>query len=411
MMQRKQHQDIRVAVCHSPDFSHIVATLPLVSLLVKHSVQVRVYSYSHLEPYLSQTKAAVLYVDKAYPSVPLHRGGGGAVIDVELSRYRQHKAISKGIIAEFSSHDFDLIIVEEMCLWGKLLSVRFSLPMVMTSTAIRHSFDHPEFQRAAVKQVVLRPLRSIIKYFKIINIAHQLRRRFEVSASTLRALHYKRNADLKLLYMPKDPFYLADKGANQVHVAPNLEIKERCEGDFTRPSSLSDRALIYVSMGTVHARHKRLMNTIWSALEDAPYAVIFSLGGVSLDQLAPKPDHFLAQPYWPQIAVLREADLFITHGGANSVLEGILTKTPMLGIPQGYDQFYLCDQLQDHGIGSRIEKAHLTKIGIRKHVDEALANSESRAPSLTSMRERLMAGATLEESFKRIMDLVTTKNS
>ncbi|MBV6514465.1 MAG: Oleandomycin glycosyltransferase [Planctomycetes bacterium] len=51
------------------------------------------------------------------------------------------------------------------------------------------------------------------------------------------------------------------------------------------------------------------------------------------------PKNCLAVPYAPQLRLLERASLFITHGGANSVMEALWAGVPMLVSPQCNDQF------------------------------------------------------------------------
>ena len=50
------------------------------------------------------------------------------------------------------------------------------------------------------------------------------------------------------------------------------------------------------------------------------------------------PNNFIVRPHVPQLEVLRRADLFITHGGMNSVSEGCWYGVQMIVLPQVGDQ-------------------------------------------------------------------------
>lgn len=63
-------------------------------------------------------------------------------------------------------------------------------------------------------------------------------------------------------------------------------------------------------------------------------------------ELGELPDHVLALPYVPQLRLLPLMDAFITHGGANSVMEALHFGVPMLISPVCNDQFH-----QAHFIG------------------------------------------------------------
>ncbi|MBS1117960.1 MAG: hypothetical protein H6Q90_188 [Deltaproteobacteria bacterium] len=56
----------------------------------------------------------------------------------------------------------------------------------------------------------------------------------------------------------------------------------------------------------------------------------------------------------PQRAVLREADLFITHAGLSSCREAIWEGVPMLAVPQAHDQRGDAARIVFHGLGDRL---------------------------------------------------------
>lgn len=58
----------------------------------------------------------------------------------------------------------------------------------------------------------------------------------------------------------------------------------------------------------------------------------------------------------PQISVLQNADLFFTHGGANSVNEAALAGVPMLVLPFFDDQHFCAKAVEIAGLGKAIEQ-------------------------------------------------------
>jgi UDP:flavonoid glycosyltransferase YjiC (YdhE family) len=61
--------------------------------------------------------------------------------------------------------------------------------------------------------------------------------------------------------------------------------------------------------------------------------------------------------HFPQVTMLECAQLFITHGGYNSIRESIRAGVPMAVLPQFSDQFYNADRVQELGLGLRIRQA------------------------------------------------------
>merc|ERR1712187_146594 len=58
-----------------------------------------------------------------------------------------------------------------------------------------------------------------------------------------------------------------------------------------------------------------------------------------------------ARPRIAQLDVLAQADAFITHGGANGVMEGLLAGVPLIVVPFVVDQFSNGEAVERAGAG------------------------------------------------------------
>jgi UDP:flavonoid glycosyltransferase YjiC (YdhE family) len=118
------------------------------------------------------------------------------------------------------------------------------------------------------------------------------------------------------------------------------------------------RFLIYVSMGVSMRDGRadiRLLRRIIAALRPLEGAqVMVSTGSeiacAVLKEEFPDVDIFASLP---QLALLRQADLAVTHAGSNTVRECIVTNTPMLAFPREFDQPGNCARIVFRGIGLR----------------------------------------------------------
>jgi MGT family glycosyltransferase len=107
---------------------------------------------------------------------------------------------------------------------------------------------------------------------------------------------------------------------------------------------------IYVSLGTLHA-NLALLQTIFSAFAGYPAQFIVSAGQHDLAALGSAPDNFLVLPAVPQQELLARVDLFITHGGNNSVHEALYFGVPLLVVPQQTEQTANGRLVARHGAG------------------------------------------------------------
>lgn len=102
---------------------------------------------------------------------------------------------------------------------------------------------------------------------------------------------------------------------------------------------LTDKPLIYASMGTVQNRLLGVFQQIAEACVGLDAQLVISLGGSakpeSLPELAGSP---LVVEYAPQLELLQKSALTITHGGMNTTLECLTNGVPMVAIPIANDQ-------------------------------------------------------------------------
>ncbi|HYI79009.1 MAG TPA: nucleotide disphospho-sugar-binding domain-containing protein, partial [Chryseolinea sp.] len=78
----------------------------------------------------------------------------------------------------------------------------------------------------------------------------------------------------------------------------------------------------------------------------------------------------------PQLQVLKYADVFITHGGLNSIREAIHTEVPMLLYPvhPEYDPIGNAARIAYHQLGLRGKAATDTEDDIAQKLEELLSN-------------------------------------
>ncbi|MEU8381420.1 glycosyltransferase [Streptosporangium sp. NPDC048865] len=130
------------------------------------------------------------------------------------------------------------------------------------------------------------------------------------------------------------------------------------------------RPVVYVSFGTIFYRRPDLLRTVTMGAAATGAQVIASVGDLA-EELA-LPGEVLTAPYVPQREVLERADVFVTHGGYNSVAESIRAATPMLVIPLAVDQPIQAYFVDSAGFGTALEPAGVTEEAVAKAVTDLL---------------------------------------
>jgi UDP:flavonoid glycosyltransferase YjiC (YdhE family) len=83
--------------------------------------------------------------------------------------------------------------------------------------------------------------------------------------------------------------------------------------------------------------------------------------------------------YAPQLQVLPRARAFVTHGGANSVMEALHFGVPLLISPVCNDQFHQAHYIQRRGCGQVLDLHRTTVDECRATLDALLYDESLRA--------------------------------
>lgn len=118
-------------------------------------------------------------------------------------------------------------------------------------------------------------------------------------------------------------------------------------------------SLIYISLGTTFNNNPKFFENAVEIFKELPNKVVVSAGGS--EELFSKinknncPKNVSVLPWVNQEEILKNASIFITHGGGNSAREAIRFCTPVILCPQAVDQFAISRRLVELGAGKLID--------------------------------------------------------
>ncbi|HEY9706744.1 MAG TPA: macrolide family glycosyltransferase, partial [Oculatellaceae cyanobacterium] len=145
-----------------------------------------------------------------------------------------------------------------------------------------------------------------------------------------------------------------------VFVGPS--ISRRAETNDFPLDRLGEQPVLYISLGTAFNNWLDFFQMCLTAFGGQPWQVVMSIG-TKIDQsaLGSIPDNFIVDSYVPQLAVLKHTDVFVTHGGMNSVMEALYYGVPLVAIPQMPEQAITAERVAQLGVGVAIEKTAVTQ--------------------------------------------------
>ena len=157
---------------------------------------------------------------------------------------------------------------------------------------------------------------------------------------------------------------------------------------------LTGEPLVYASMGTILNGEVDVFRTIVAAMANNKNSqLVLSIGDqIDPKQIGPVPNNAIIVQQAPQLELLKQATLCITHAGLNTVLESLAQGVPQVAIPVTYDQ---------PGVAARI--AH-KKTGVVTSLDKLTTHR------LAFLINEALTNPTYRENARRLQKAITEAN-
>lgn len=162
-------------------------------------------------------------------------------------------------------------------------------------------------------------------------------------------------------------------------------VYERTEDDFPKLAC----PVIYISIGTILKGAESFFHACIESFQNEAVMVVLSVGNrFNISKLGTIPENFIVRNHIPQITVLKQASLFITHGGMNSVSEAMAAGVPMLVIPFVSDQPVNAEQVARLGLGRGLDYKSVTPLSLKAAAFSVLSDNEIQK-NVRSMKENI----------------------
>jgi MGT family glycosyltransferase len=142
--------------------------------------------------------------------------------------------------------------------------------------------------------------------------------------------------------------------------------------------AVAERPMVYAALGTIAHAMPGIFELILEALAEEEVELVLAVGQ---DPAAfePQPLNVHVEQYVPQTQLLPHCDVFISHGGFNSVKESLAYGVPLVVLPIMSDEPYSAERCAALGVGRAIDPAERTAETIRDAVRLVLDDSSYRA--------------------------------
>jgi MGT family glycosyltransferase len=335
-----------------PAHGHVNPTLPLMQELVQRGEQITCYNTEEFRPAIEQTGATF----RAYATTDmtstafsrlLQKGSLASVTGLIL---RTTEQLLPFLIDELEREKPDLVIFDSIAMWGKMATALLEL---RAAASISHFIMD---ERQATVRDILLMLRQVLPDVPgILSARRRLIRRYGQAyppASPLFPMRDRLNIVFTVRELQPDTSII---DGTFRFVGPSINPQLRRE-DFPF-DALGQGPVVYISLGTIHHTRMEFYRTCFEAFADYGAQFILSVGKqTNIEELGRIPANFVVRPFVPQLEVLQHTDVFITHGGMNSVHEGLYYGVPLLLIPHQFEQLLNARCVAARGAGIIIDE-------------------------------------------------------
>ena len=241
----------------------------------------------------------------------------------------------------------DCIVADSMAVWGKAVALKLGIPFVSSTTTFA-------FNRHSAKIMKQSPRQMLGMLLSMGKIQRDIRRLQAAGYPVKSVLDIIQNDDHTHSIVYTSPQFqpCAETFSSEHYAFVGPSIRP-AGGSFAKRRE----KLIYLSMGTVNSALLSLYKNCIAAFSASEYQLVLSIGNqidpLSLGRL---PDNVEVYPQVEQIAVLQQADLFISHCGMNSASESLYFGVPMVMLPQTSEQGGVAARVEQLGAGVLLKK-------------------------------------------------------
>ncbi len=359
-----------------PAHGHLNPVLPVMRELVRRGEQVLCLNNEDFRPQIEATGAEF----RAYPPTLLTAAAiSQALADGNLSKphmlmMRATEELAPFTMDVLAQERCDLVIFDSLAIWGKIASQALN---VKGAATIGHFVFDLASMNLSPREYMTLAAQFLSQAPRLLTERRRLRQRFGEAYPSKQPLFPMRD-QLNIVFTARE---LQPKSSliddTFLFVGPAINPQARHD-DFPF-DALGQAPVVYLSLGTVHHTNTSFYQTCFQAFADYPAQFILSAGRqANMAELGSIPSNFIVRPFVPQLEVLQAADVFITHGGINSVHEGLYYGVPLILIPHQFEQLLNARQVTARNAGllidEQVQHKPVTAERLRQALQDVLTN-------------------------------------
>ncbi|MBO9609759.1 MAG: glycosyl transferase family 1 [Paenibacillaceae bacterium] len=363
---------VRVLFINGGSEGHINPTVGVVQELVSRGAEVVYVCIEAFRERMEKAGASVRTFDGQAFIRAFVSGGRNHMLERINGLLLTADIVIPRVLEQIEGERFDCIVHDSMFGCGRLLARLLKLPAIGSCTSFAQ--NEASFKRmmesldTSVPAGVAGPIRERFQ-----SLAAAVENKYGVAVGSPYEV-FCNPAPLTLVYTTRE-FQPDGETFDETYRFVGPSVSPRFTPQSFDFPAIEGKRPIYISLGTVFNHAIDFYKLCIEAFGSTAHTVVMAIGNkVALSDLGEVPGNFIVQPYVPQTELLPLALLFLTHGGMNSVHEGLYNGVPLVVIPQSADQPLIAERVARIGAGIRLSMPGLTAARLRDAANEVLGS-------------------------------------
>ncbi len=352
-----------------PAFGHTNPTLPLAKELLNRGHDVTYYTVPSLKESVESNGARAVVLQTAEDPADTISNRDGAPNEEDLQGHMMHmfvenQAVTNEVMNHLEQEEVDVIVYDPMSAWGKAV--------VLTTQAKTVSFN----TSFAINEEILTEIAGTFSF------PEQVARKIFLSTGD------ENIVPVPYSFQPWNHYV----GDEYTFVGPLASKRKQQEDEELRQLFKEKEKIVYISLGSV-VSNREFYHKCIRALANEQYHVVLKIGGsTQIEDLGELPRNITVKRFVPQLQVLENADVFLTHGGFNSTMEALEFGVPLIVAPHMADQPLIAQQVESLRLGVKIDANRISEEALRTCIHSMLHGGYSTESMMTMKDEIARSG-------------------
>jgi len=361
---------MRIAWFSIPAYGHTNPTIGVVKELVSRGHEVYYYSFNQFKDVIEDAGAHFISCDEfdlglEQESDMAERIGKDMVLSTQVI-VNATLSMDEKLEKDMAEIKPDVIVADSVAYWGKLIAMKLSIPFVSSTTTFAFNKESAKIMKPSGKEM----LKMIFDIPKTRKLLKPLRDK-GYPAENILTIIQNDNDTTTVVYTSKMFQPHADSFSDRYTFVG--AIPKETKEIFNK----TKEKLVYIALGTVDNKHPEFYKNCIEAFRGTDYQVIMSVGReTDLSSFNDVPENVEIYTFVDQVAVLKVADVFLTHCGMNSASESLFFGVPLVLFPQTPEQGGVANRIEELGAGKKLTDTNPSSIN--KCVEDVLLDSRYR---------------------------------